>query len=211
MGKNTFFSLPLEIRNQIYCYVYACTLIKPRNMVGGRPCLSLYPPSRSNNGFHGELPPSEVLALLLVNRQMLNEAAAIFYGKTQFQHEAFQMQRFIKGIGRIRANLLRNLVLSHTHGTILKHEVLKCLLTLEGLKRILLKSYVENFDDLKNELVRAGILDFTGRVTISVWNLWRNWKKIEDRKRYTKIYHFWSCEKGATEWKGPEKTVRCCF
>ncbi|KAL8786074.1 MAG: hypothetical protein Q9195_008350 [Heterodermia aff. obscurata] len=72
------------------------------------------------------------------------------------------MSRFIKGIGRTRANLLRDLMLTHREGTILEQDQFKCLLPLEGLKRVEFSSRDKNFDNLKDKLVRAGILDWTG-------------------------------------------------
>ena len=210
MGNATIFSVPLEIRNQIYCYVYACDIVYPTTKKNGLRCLYMDIKPFPGGGFHRELSPSasEVLALLLVNRQMLEEAAAIFYRRNQFLGNAFEMSRFIKGIGRTRANLLTNLVFSHTEELILEHDLLKCLLPLQGLKMVHLNSWDKNFDGLKDSLVRAGILDLTGKFNIEVSNVWFK-HEAGDRARYQKISHVWSCEKGASEWKGPKKTVTC--
>ena len=205
VGKTTIFSLPLEIRNQIYCDVYASDIIYPSAKENG--LRYLFTDSRRGN-YNRKLPSlaSEVLALLLVNRQMLEEAAAIFYRKSQFQGHALEMSQFIKGIGRTRANLLTNLVLSHRDNQILKHGLLKCLLPLEGLKVVHLESWRHDFDGLKDELVRAGIMDLTGKFNIDVSNEYLCDKEGDDYA-YERISYSWSCEKGATEWVGPEKTV----
>ncbi|CAF9920611.1 MAG: hypothetical protein HETSPECPRED_004313 [Heterodermia speciosa] len=189
-------SLPPEIRNLIYCSVYAFKSIYPATRNGLR-SLILF----SDNGFEDELPPSEVLALLLVNRQILKEAAAIFYGKIQFEQFMHDMPRFIKGIGRMRANLLTDLVLVQSQDMILEHSPLECLFPLEGLRIVRLEFEYEYFPNLKDELLRAGILQFTGRFDIEVLNTW------PDTEVYVDRVGIWSCEKGATKWKGPKETV----
>ena len=213
MGNATIFSVPLEIRNQIYCYVYACDIVYPMTKPNGLRCLYMdihkaFPGSSLQKELFPSPSASKVLALLLVNHQILEEAAAIFYRRNQFQGNALEMSRFIKGIGRVRANLLTNLVLLHTE-LALENDLLKCLLPLEGLKMVHLNSWNKNFDGLKDSLVRAGILDLTGKFNIEVLNVSFKHREAGDGVRYQEISHVWSCEKGDTEWKGPKKTVTC--
>ena len=202
MGKNTIFSIPPELRIQIYRHVFPYNTITPMTTDRVR-CLSIDPPPLHSGGSHQELPPSKVLALLLVNRQMLKEAAAVFYGKIRFANHVLAMPRFIKGIGRTRANLLTNLLLLYTEGLIRVHNILRYLRPLEGLQIVRIWSWYENFDGLKDELVRAGILNFTGKFDFEVLNTQISRVKSGPFMRYETISSVWSCRKGASEWKEP--------
>lgn len=205
MGKDMIFSLPLEIRYQIYCYVFPSAIVYPTTEKHGS--RHIHTDSYRGGLFVKSFPlASEVLALLLVNRQILEEAAPIFYRKSHFRGNALEMSRFIKGIGRIRANMLTNLELQNNFNLVSVHNFLKFLLPLEGLKMVRLTFWRHNFDGLKDELVMAGILDFTGKFNIEVYNEWV-YKELDTDRPPEQISYLWSCEKGATEWVGPKKTV----
>ena len=112
----TFFSLPPEIRNCIYERV--CTFGWPGLLV--RPEGFRVTRRKTSEDMLGEevenlrAPPVQtLLELLLVNRQMYDEALPIFYGRNWFKFDTpYEFYKFIKGSADERVQLLRQVIIT---------------------------------------------------------------------------------------------------
>ena len=60
---------------------------------------------------YGRYDPQHLLAILFVNHQISDEAAAYFYGKTMFDGGCRAVPAFIKGVGARRRDLIRNVAI----------------------------------------------------------------------------------------------------
>lgn len=136
----TFTTLPWEVRNEIYGYVFNYDNVTIRTVKPSTTKLWLLnlPPKRTG-GFHGISTPQITLPLLHVNHQIYKEAAAYFYHKMLFRGTWSELGPFIKGIGTYRRNMIKSVEISDTDSTIsvYKHnEAFQLLSGLPSLRRL---------------------------------------------------------------------------
>lgn len=112
-----------------------------------------------------------------------------------------------------RAELLRRLVINTSVDQI--HDgILHQLILLRGLRSVRIVAYEKHFELLREGLVQAGILEFTGRLDFSVENTWNGdldeydvsvrSDDVEGETGFTDTY-LWGCWKGESEWVGGER------
>lgn len=218
----SFISLPLEIRHEIYGDVFSCqSILSTGSMLLGRSkALCFESSSRVNDGFYCKELPQKVLALLLVNRQISDEAAVYFYGKTTFRAELWHMIRFLRGVGTRRRKIIKRVNIIHEQqlrDTLGEQKIFDLLCTMESLQTIRLERFeLLDFRLLQQLLIGFGISNLTGRADISVHHTYQKSTIVQESSEDERILalvrytHIWSCAKDATEWKELElePTVR---
>lgn len=207
-----FTTLPLEVRNEIYSHVFHYDSITPKNNNTGKLLhLNTRPELDDTFLLYKTSDPQKFLALLCVNHQISDEAAAFFYGKTNFHGEWHEVAAFIKGIGAHRRDMIRSVEISHPVWLAFafdKDENFELLSGLPNLRRVRIAASVPDFTHLQNELIRGGILELAGKFDIGVYNTC-NERKLSDAtppvsQFYTDRY-VWSCARGTTQWTGGER------
>lgn len=212
----SFTTLPLEIRHKIYGVVFNCQSILPTSSVllerSKALCSELS--SKVNDGFYCKEYPQIVLALLLVNRQISDEAALYFYGKTTFRAELWHMIRFLKGVGIRRRNIIRRVEIVHEQqlrNTPGEQKIFDLLCTMDSLQMIRLELFERlDFVVLQQLLIDFGILQLTGRADISVHHTYQKSTMVQESsedepiRALVRYSYVWSCAKDATEWKEME-------
>ena len=197
MAQPPILLMPLELRNQIYSYVYDCKYATPVT-------------TRENGSrlfWTDHFYESITLTLLLVNRQISEEAAAIFYSKTNFKGNMDLILSFIKGIGATKANLLTQIEICHWAPSP-KPDLFRQLLPLKGLKVLrLVQPCKGNIEAFKQEFANAGILEPTGRIDIEIRMMWTNCP-ADDRLNAHNIC-VWNWKKGEAEWKEERRRIPC--
>ncbi|KAF2874556.1 hypothetical protein BDV95DRAFT_566424 [Massariosphaeria phaeospora] len=104
--------LSAELRNSIY--EYAMTIDGPINPSKRHPTSHHRsdPPRSSKNKFRPGPAPESALALLLVNKQVKNEALGIYYSNNQLEfHSPQQLETFLQSISDERKECIRKLKL----------------------------------------------------------------------------------------------------
>ena len=209
--SSTFTTLPLEVRNEIYSHVFGYDSIMLSSSDTGKHLL-LFPSPQKTDGFYGKSDPQRILAILYVNHQISNEAAAYFYGKTTFRiGEWGAVTAFIKGIGARRRDMVKSVTISYPNLLALRvdnGETFELLSRLPGLRKVRVSTSVQNFTQLQNDLTRGGILEFAGEVEIAVYNTHGDTKVINSTPCVKQLYndkYVWRCARGTTQWTGGER------
>lgn len=206
-------TLPLEVRNEIYGHLFKHESITPfTNKTGKLLYLNTLPKHDDSFLLFKASHPQKFLALLLVNRQISDEAATFFYAKTKFHGKWFDVVAFVKGIGARRRDMIRSVEISHPAGLNFVFEKDEDLEMLSGLlpnlRTLRITAWAPDFTRLQNQLIQGGILKLAGKIDISVCNTDIDtlvtktkrpvWQKYKDR-------HEWRCAKGTTQWTGGKR------
>ena len=199
----TFVTLPFEVRNEIYSHVFDYDPITPYVGRNGKRLL-FYRLRGHSHDFYAMSDPKSFLALLEVNHEISNEAAAYFYGNMIFRGKWHQITAFIKGIGARRRDMIRTVEIKHPASTGFqfdKDDTLELLGALPKLRTARITAYVPDFTRLQNQLIQGGILEIAGKFDICVHNICEGIILSCAERRHRDEY-FWSCAKDTTQWTG---------
>ncbi len=193
--------LPPEIRNYIYELVFRCSFMARMESR----YLFIEPSTGSEGSFYEIIYRGRVLALLLVNHQVSQEACACFYPKTEFAGEALALKQFLIGIGTYRRNMIRTL---HLHIDLYYYgfdDVLRLLLTMQGLWTLMVRISGFRVADQLQNLIDRGILMLTGKFDVRVY-AWSSltYESVTQIEQGFDIWTrkvVWSNAKGDSEWK----------
>lgn len=203
----SFIILPLEVRNEIYSHVFGYDYIAPFSPDTGK-LLLLNPPPQSTDGFYRKSDPQQILAILCVNHQISDEAAAYFYGKTTFRGGQVAVNAFIKGVGARRRDMIRSVAISHRDllaSPFDNGETFELLSRLPSLRKLRVSTSVHDFTQLQNELIRCGILKLAGTVDITVYNTYGKTTLSNSAPPVEQMCldrYVWRCARGTTQWTG---------
>jgi hypothetical protein len=180
MVLRTFFDLPREIRDQIYRYVFECDAVSPCAKTSNnrpRKRLVFNRTVRRGQRFLPSYCPNDVLALLLVNRQISTEAALSFYGNTSFSGTLDDMYFFLKGIGPQRRNMVRTINLPPQLYSAEKAAHLRLynlLLTLQSLRRVQISFSTPDMSIVRKALLNTGVCRLMGIVDFVLYNFFES-------------------------------------
>ena len=113
-------TLPPELRTQVYSNVFDYKSINVRTVHGEKRFVWTSFPDLEHHFFHTSFPdlehhffhtsaPNKVLALLLVNHQISDEAAPYFYAKTKFSGLPGELIDFVNYIGSRRRSMIKKI------------------------------------------------------------------------------------------------------
>ncbi|KAG7004655.1 hypothetical protein G7Y79_00024g056050 [Physcia stellaris] len=199
MAQPSLLSMPLELRNQIYSYIYDNKYATPLTREDGSHLLW--------SQLFGEPIP---LTLLLVNRQISAEAATIFYSKTIFKGTIAQISSFVKGIGAAKANLLRQIDICHWEASP-KPDFFRQLLPLKNLRVLRVvqpcndPSCKGDIEAFKQALADTEIVQPSSRIEIELCIMWTN--RRADARFHPVNMSVWNCKKGEAEWKEERRLI----
>lgn len=216
----SFTTLPLEVRNQIYGGVFSCISRHPTSPVTPRPIKSCFDPVPDrNDALNCKGYAQEVLALLLVNRQISDESAMYFYAKTTFRAEEWHMIHFLRGVGSRRRNSITSMEIVYDwllEDAPIEQSIFDLLCTMHSLRTVRCECSEQlDFPLLQRFLIHSGILQLTGKANISVHNIYDHETMVQESsddapiRSLVRDLHVWSCAEDATEWKEmePERIV----
>ncbi len=187
MASNPFIKLPREMRDKIYEMVFEYESNRPNcgHSKAGIPsnytgkCLYVQQYSRQGERPTKHVFADELLALLLVNRQISAEAAPIFFKKSVFTG-TFSIRNplisFIKGSGSCRRDMIRTVELGPYdcfHHQNPKHCIdanglFEFLRSLKNLRTLLLWTRNMPFEEVQESLEIAGIHTILGYVNVII-------------------------------------------
>ncbi|CAD6593585.1 MAG: hypothetical protein ASARMPRED_007687 [Alectoria sarmentosa] len=204
MSSPTFMSLPLEIRNRIYDFVWDLG-----QMVSISGWSSKYVP-RSLRKIHpfDSNSADVTLALLHVNHQISAEAASTFYGKRKFYFGPNQLMPFLKGIV-LRRHLIREVEVMETSSFDLRFppQAFDLLRNLDRLRSFTMIINTKPFEYVHRHLVNAGIYRLTDRLEVTVHSergitLYdKDQSILPHGSEYVVFRNNWTCAKGEREFK----------
>ena len=211
----TLTTLPLEVRNEIYAFVFDHDRLTPRNDTPGRLCKSF----QFEQGQSGPYPwgednlPQQNLALLSVSQEISHEAVAYFYGKTIFQGSWPLIAAFVKGIGAQRRNMIRTIEIDWEQSLFENDENFDMLAELTNLRTVHIYGISTDFPHLQNNTIPGCILGLVGKVDIDI-SVYTYGDCFSDtippvHQLYSDQYT-WSCAKNSSQWTGGEP-IRCTF
>lgn len=90
-----------------------------------------------------------MLALLLVNRQICAEAAALFNGITVFENHCYEIPKYLNGIGEDNASMLGTLRVSFKKEATTESEIMKKMKALKNFRVICVPTWQENLVGLQ--------------------------------------------------------------
>lgn len=204
-------TLPLEVRNEIYKFVFDHDHLSPHANWG--PCKSF----RFELG-HGSPWPlandvlaQQILALLSVSQQVSDEAAAYFYGKTVFYGNWPLIAAFVKGIGAQRRNMIRRIEIDCEKSSFKDDENFEMLAELASLRTVHLCAISKDFTPLQNDTIPGCILGLVGKVDIDI-TVYTYGEYLSDtippgQQHYREEYT-WSCARNTAQWTCGE-SIRC--
>ncbi|KAM0799011.1 hypothetical protein BDR22DRAFT_822922 [Usnea florida] len=208
----TFTTLPLEVRNEIYAFVFDHDRLTPRDGSPGRLCKS-FEYAQGQNAGGEDLLPQQNLALLSVSQQISHEAAAYFYGKTIFRGTWYVIAPFINGIGVQRRNMIRTIELFWRQSLFEGDESPDMLAELTSLRTVHIYGLSTDFTHLQDNLIPECVSGLVGKVDINISvNVYGNC--LSDSippvlQMYVDEYT-WSCARNTAQWTGGEP-IRCTF
>lgn len=199
----TFITLPLEVRNMIYGYVFDYDFVTPH--VGKKGMPRFLHPTGCSDGFYFLCDPQNTLALLSLNRQISDEAAPCFYGMVKFRGKCRQIAAFIEGVGTRRRDMIRSVEISHPVSLepgfhFDNGKTFELLGALPSLRTVRIVSSVRDFTRLQLELIRIGILNLAGKCDVVVEDTF--YDRIPSSVDCYRNEYVWRCAKGTTQWTG---------
>ena len=211
----TLTTLPLEVRNEIYAFVFDHGLLTLRADDRGRLCKFLQYEQGPSGPYHwGEdLPPQKNLALLSVSQQVSHEAAAYFYGKTIFHGTWPLIAAFVKGISAQRRNLIRTIELDWEQSLFEDDESFNMLAESTCLRTVHIYAIATDLTRLQNNTFPGCISGLVGKVDIDISvNVCRH--RLSDtippvHQLYSDTYT-WSCARDTAQWTAGEP-IRCTY
>ena len=211
----TLTTLPLEVRNEIYAFVFDHDRLTPRDDTPGRLCKSF----QCEQGQSGPYPWGEDLlsqqnlALLSVSQQISHEAAAYFYGKTIFQGTWPLIAAFVKGIGAQRRNLIRTIEIDWEQSLFEDDESLDMLAELTSLRTVHIYGIAMDLTHLQNNTIPGCILGLVGKVVIDISITVCGHCLSDSIPPVHQLYsdeYTWSCARNTAQWTSGEP-IRCTF
>ena len=202
----TLTTLPLELRNEIYSHVfnYEDIVVNDRHLL-------LYKTSNLyDHDFFTKFDPQRILALLYINHQVSDEAAAYFYAKTNFCGQWPEIASFVKGIGARRRDLIRSVHISQPSGikSLFNGDIIVELLSgLPNLRKVCILTSGSDFTPLQNELVQGGISKTAEKWDTEIHNLRFGTKRCDSPtifQGYTDKY-VWRYVRVSAQWTGGER------
>ena len=203
MSPPTFITLPREIRDIVYHFVWdhdppiGATSVSPYRKSFRR---NLYPFDR--------FPVDVTLALLHVNRQISAEATPIFYGKRAFYSDPKDVITLLRGFSH-RLDLIE--VIEVTEGSLnflrTCGKIFAVLPLLEGPQSFAISIntfFTRNrpFERVLERLATVGIHNVTDRMNVSVRFVGRRRQGYtEDCQKAVELTDTWTCAKGERHWK----------
>ena len=209
--------LPIEIRKDIYELAFRYDGVDVRD----KPNHEFWIQRRIGSySYFVQNPPDEVLALLHVNRQISQEAAASFYTNTKFTGFTADILSFLNGISGFRRDLIATINMvtgpissdawsmgstgfrynyqAENFKQLLK-AVIGLLSTMTGLRTVNIGITPElrrHSRRIQLWLIDYGILELTGKFDLCVF-CWFG----EQHRPESNVLATWSCAEGDTEWK----------
>lgn len=203
MSSPTFTTLPREIRDRIYDFVWDLgKTVSPK--LWSQRCV---------RGFEN-FPTDVVLALLRVNHQISAEATSTFYGKRKFKYPFLAGHRTHKFIA-LRGHLIKafEMYFNPSHMCWNCPQTFDTLQVMDALRSFTIWIAHETPKNILEYLAGSGIYKLVDRMEVTV----RSERTIVlDRRKYgvtthweeyVTLTHKWTCEKGKREWKSPG--LRC--
>ena len=209
----TFTTLPLEVRNDIYSFVFDHGCLTPLEDApwGWYKSFQCISGHREPDPGTEYLFPQQILALLSVSQQVSDEAAAYFYGKTIFEGTWPLIAAFVKGIGAQRRNMIRTIVINWHQSLFKDDESLDMLAELTSLRTVHIYGITTDFTHLQNEAIPGCILGLVGKVDIDI-SVYTSGDCLSDTIPVIhQIYsdeHTWSCARNTAQWTCGEP-IRC--
>lgn len=211
MTLRTFFDLPREIRDKIYGYVFECDAVSPfvkftRNQRRKR--LVFNYAVRRGQRFLPSYRPNDVLALLLVNRQLSTEAAPCFYGNTTFSGTLDNMCFFLEGIGHQRRNMVRTINLPPqlcSAGKAAHLRLYDLLITLQRLRTVQISFSSPDMGTVRRALLTTGVCRLIGIVDFVLYNFFEG--KLVDQNFNMGCPYIFRGEWRCTHFKDGRKQV----
>ena len=199
----TFTTLPLEVRNEIYTFVFDHDRLSPCD---NAPLCKAFQYEHSPDGhwpWVRELHPQQTLALLSVSQQISDEAAAYFYGNTIFYGYWPLIAAFVKGIGAQRRNMIRRIEIDWKQSLFKDDENLDMLAELTGLQTVHMYAITKDFTHLQNDTIPGCISGLVGKVDIGI-SVFTSGECLSDtippvQQLYTDE-NTWSCARNTAQW-----------
>ncbi len=176
MVLSTFFDLPREIRDKIYECILEYDAVGPYencSINGARKRMIVNPAILRGQTFLPSYRPNDVLAILLVNRQISTEAASCFYGNTTLSDTYNTMFPFLKGIGSQHMNMVRTVELlpaACNYETAAHLRLYKLLITLQSPRIVHIIFSVPDSGTMLKAIYNTGIFKLIGVVDLVVYN-----------------------------------------
>ena len=202
----TLTTLPLEVRNEIYTFVFDHDRLRLR----GRP--RKFFQYDHSHGPYKRLAPQQTLALLSVSQQLSDEAAAYFYGKTIFRGTWPLIAAFVKGIGAQRRHMIRRVEIDGELSSFEDDESLDMLAELTSLRTVHIRAFTSDFTRLQNKLIQRRILGLAGKVDINVCAIISGDCLSDTIPPVHQLYsdeYTWSCARNTAQWTsgGPIRKI----
>ena len=199
MSSPTFTTLPREIRDRIYEYVW--DLERDVTALG----IAM---SSSEREFHPFCGISDAtLALLHVSHQISTEAAPIFYGKQTFLLDYCEPGPFLNGIS-LRRHLIKKIEVSWTE---LKSwstpQILDLLQNMSGLRSFTIRTKIRGTEEVPRYLDGVDLYKFTDCMNVTLYSESKQYLYFPTGNELTDTYecvvfaNVWTCAKGEREWK----------
>lgn len=195
MSSPTFSTLPREIRDRIYDFVWDLGQTVS-------PSLSLL---RGVYDFNN-LPADVVLALLRVNHQISSEAASTFYGKRKFYLSLNLLSPFLEGIA-LRRHLIKDVEVHDQYNFRFPFQTFELFQDMDALRSFTMTIKQEPFNIFQERLADSGIYKITDRTEIIVHSerkfavTCREYGIFTHHMEFVALTNIWTCAKGEREWK----------
>lgn len=165
MSAPTFTTLPREIRNRIYDFVW--DLGKPVAPTGWS---SSYMPHSMRRSYpFDRVPINAILTLLHVNHQISAEAASTFYSQRKFYSAPNPLVPFLKGIA-LHRHLIKDIEVLQVPGFEMRFstQIFNFLKTLDGLRSFTMRIDTDSFHRFQEHLIEAGMHKLMDRIVFTV-------------------------------------------
>ena len=203
MSPPTFITLPREIRDIVYHFVWNHT---PAN--GARSASPYRKYSRRKLYPFDRFPADVTLALLHVSRQVSAEAALVFYGKRTFYFDPIDVVPFLR-VFSYRLDLIKDIEVTEGSLKLLRtySKIFAVLSTLGGPQSFTMSidtflARHRYFAWALERLIHVGIHHVTDRMNVTVRFVGR--MRLGFLEPYPKASEFtdiWTCAKGERHWK----------
>ena len=206
MASPTFATLPREIRDRIYDFVWDLGQAVASSRLSS---MHMLRSMRSSLPFDS-IPFDLILALLRVNHQISAEAASTFYGKRKFYSFPDRLIYFLELIP-LHRHLIKDIEVLGYLGlqTRFPPQTFDCLQNLNGLRSLTVRFNGVFSHHLQQHLVEAGIHRLTERIVVTVHSEYGIFLKITEKgssriteeQECVQLTDTLTCAKGENEWK----------
>ena len=204
MSPPTFTTLPREIRDRIYDFVWDLG-----QAVAPSGWSSMFIPESLRRSIPFDTVPFDVtLALLQVNHQISAEAVSTFYGKRKFCLNPNNLITFLEGIA-LHRNLIKDIeVLEHRRFELrFPSQTFNVLQTMDALRSFTMRVVTNCLRGLQEHLIEAGIHKVIERMVVTVHSYhgkylsYKEEGQSEDTEETVVFTNTLTCAKGGKEWK----------